>query len=190
MIIKIQRGITIIFLQAFFLQVSSQSSYTLNPSQKNVDCTNGSAGIEIVGLQTHDTLTIVWSNGQTGVTSINNLSAGNYNVQVVIKHKLDTTINYTISTEKCKVGLSNHFTPNGDNYNDHWQIVNWEHYPHFEVYVFNKWGQQVHHQKENYTPWDGRWNGINALDGTYYYVFYYDGANKHDFEKGDVTILR
>jgi hypothetical protein len=48
----------------------------------------------------------------------------------------------------------------------------------------------VHSQKGTYTPWDGKWNGINVLDGTYYYVFYYDGGNKHDLVKGDVTILR
>ena len=168
----------------------SQGSHTINPSQKNEDCTPGSAGIEIAGLTNSDTLTITWSNGQTNVTSISDIYEGNYNVHVVIKHSLDTTINFKIEKEKCRVGLSNHFTPNGDNYNDHWQITNTEHYPDFELHVFNKWGQQVHHQKGNYTPWDGKWNGINALDGTYYYVFYYKSGHKHDFEKGDVTILR
>jgi gliding motility-associated-like protein len=179
-----------LFLIGLHINNYSQSSYTLTPSQKNEDCTKGAAGIDVQGLQTTDTLTIDWSNGQSAVSSINDLSEGDYNAHVIIKNKLDTTVNYKIEKEKCKVVASNHFTPNGDNYNDVWQLANTQYYPNFELYVFNKWGQQVHSQKGSYTPWDGKWNGINALDGTYYYVFYYDGNNKHDLAKGDVTILR
>lgn len=170
--------------------VFSQTAYTLTPSQKNEDCTKGSAAIDIQGLQSTDTITVAWSNGQSGVFSITDIDAGNYNVHVTIKNKIDTTVNFAVTKEKCKVVASNHFTPNGDSYNDTWQLGNTDRYPNFELYVFNKWGQQVHSQKGNYTPWDGKWNGINVLDGTYYFVFYYDGGNKHDFVKGDVTILR
>ena len=48
----------------------------------------------------------------------------------------------------------------------------------------------MHSQKQNYTPWNGTWNGVNVLDGTYYYVFYYDGSNKDKIIKGDITVLR
>lgn len=182
-----------IFLFIFFslsaLFMSGQN-YTLTSSQTNEKCAKGTAGIIISGVQTNDTLSIAWSNGQTDVTSISGLSAGNYSVHVVIKNKLDTTIHYTIAKEKCDVGIPNHFTPNGDNYNDTWSLTRTENYPNFELYVFNKWGQQVHSQKGSYSPWDGKWNGINVLDATYYYVFYYDGGNKNDLIKGDVTILR
>jgi gliding motility-associated-like protein len=167
-----------------------QSSYTLSSEYKNEECNKGSAGIKLEGLQTNDTLLITWSNNQTNVYSINELSAGNYSVNIEIKNKLDTTITFKIQKEKCKVAIPNHFTPNDDNYNDLWRIALTEFYPNFELYVFNKWGQQVHSQKGSYTPWDGKWNGINVLDGTYYYVFYYDGGNKNDLIKGDVTILR
>lgn len=172
------------------LKITAQNSYTFSAQTQNANCAKGSAGISIGGLQSSDTLTILWSNGQSGVFSINSLEPGSYNVHINIKNKIDTTFNYTIEQEKCEVGLDNHFTPNGDAYNDLWQVTNTQNYPKFELYVFNKWGQQVHSQKGSYTPWDGNWNGINALDGTYYYVFYYDGGNKNDFIKGDVTILR
>ena len=48
----------------------------------------------------------------------------------------------------------------------------------------------MHSQKGTYTPWDGKWNGIHVPDGTYYYVFYYDGGHKNKHVKGDVTVLR
>jgi gliding motility-associated-like protein len=175
---------------------SAQQSYTINSSQNNEKCSKGAAGVQVKGLQSGDALSINWSHGPSGVNSVNNLNEGEYSAHITVLglgdtiNKIDTTIVFKIEKEKCEVSISNHFTPNGDNYNDLWQIGNWNYYPKFELYVFNKWGQQVHSQRGDYTPWDGRWAGINVPDGTYYYVFYYDGGNKKDLLKGDVTILR
>jgi gliding motility-associated-like protein len=188
--IKIFKFFTLLIIFGFTFTCYSQGSYTLSPSETNEGCNKGSAGIQITGLQTNDTLTVIWSTGQTGVFSIGNLNAGNYSVHVTIKGKLDSTINITVGKEDCLVYISKSFTPNSDNYNDFWQISNTEYYPNFELFVFNKWGQQVHSERGTYTPWDGKWNGINAPDGTYYYVFYYDGGNKNKLLKGDVTVLR
>ncbi len=182
-------SILIIF---FSLTISCypQGDYTLSMSQKNEDCTKGAAGIQIAGLQINDTLTIIWSNGQSNVFSLSDLNAGEYSVHVTIKNKLDSTIKIKVGKEPCLVLISNQFTPNGDDYNDFWQISNTQFYPNLELFVFNSWGQQVHSQKNSFTPWDGKWNGIHVPDGTYYYVFYYDGGNKNKLEKGDITILR
>jgi gliding motility-associated-like protein len=171
------------------LFICQKSYYFFTLSKADVQCGKGSAGIQIDTLKTTDTLQITWSNGQTDVYTINNLEEGNYSVHVIIKNKKDTTLNFKIEKQVCPVLISNHFTPNGDNYNDTWQIANISNYPKFELFVFNKWGQQIHSQKGNYTPWDGNWNGIKVPDGTYYYVFYYE-SGKNDILKGDVTILR
>ena len=177
----------LLFLSKVFLCQTSNYVFTL--SKTNEICTKGAAGIQIDTLKTNDTLSIAWSNGQTNISSITNLEEGNYYVHVIIKHKKDTTINFKIEKEPCPVAFSNHFTPNGDNYNDTWKVSNITNYPKFELYVFNKWGQQIHSQKGNYIPWDGNWNGIKVPDGTYYYVFYYE-SGKNDVLKGDVTVLR
>jgi len=171
------------------LIISQTSNYIFTLSQTNVTCSKGAAGIQIDTLKTNDTLLITWSTGQTDLQSISNLDEGNYSVHIIIKNKKDTTLNFKIEKEPCPVIISSHFTPNGDNYNDTWQIANIINYPKFELFVFNKWGQQIHSQKNTYTPWDGNWNGIKVPDGTYYYVFYYE-AGKNDIIKGDVTILR
>ncbi len=167
----------------------SQSGHTITAGASNEECTKGAAAVNIEGLLPGDALTITWSTGQTGVFSIDNLEAGSYYVYVKL-NSTDTTINLKVTKEPCKVTVFNHFTPNDDGYNDHWQIGNWEFYPKFELFVFNKWGQQVHKQKGTYTPWDGTWNGIHVPDGTYYYVFYYEGSHKNHLVKGDVAILR
>lgn len=186
-----------LLLTGFVLAVSSmngQNTFTVNSSKNNEKCGKGAAGVEVKGLASGDALTIQWSTGVSNVFSIGDLSEGEYSAHVQVDadtiKKLDTLIVFNIEKEKCVVSISNHFTPNDDSYNDKWQIANWNFYPKFELYVFNKWGQQIHSQKGEYTPWDGKWAGIDVPDGTYYYVFYYDGANKSDLLKGDVTILR
>lgn len=173
----------------FFSELLVSQNYNFTLSKVNENCEKGTAYIQVDTLKTTDTLVINWSTGQTGLNSINNLVEGDYFVTVSIKHKKDTTLFFKIEKEVCKVIINNHFTPNGDNYNDTWQVSNTENYPKFELFVFNKWGQQVHSQKGTYSPWDGKLNGLKVVDGTYYYVFYYE-AGKNDILKGDVTILR
>ncbi len=90
----------------------------------------------------------------------------------------------------CKVSVGSYFTPNGDNYNDHLYVSNWESYPNFELEIYNKWGQKIHSQKAKYVPWDGTWAGTKVPDGTYYFVFFYDASIKSKLLKGDFTILR
>ncbi len=167
-----------------------QSSHSINLFLANENCEKGSAGINIDKLATTDTLFIKWSNGQTGVNSINELLSGNYSVNVIIKHFIDTTIAFKIEKEECTVIISNHFTPNSDNYNDYLQIANVINFPKFELLIFNKWGQKVHQQQENYSPWDGNWNGNAVPDETYYYVFYFNSENKNKFLKGHITLIR
>ncbi len=187
--IKLRRFLLFIVV-VISLKGNSQTAYTLTPSHKNEDCTKGAIGLQVNGIVTSDTVTITWSNGETNVYSISDLPSGDYSVNIKVKNKLDSTIAITIEKEDCKVIISNHFTPNADNYNDYWQIYNTEYYPKFELYLYNKWGQQVHSQKGTYKPWDGAWNGITSPDGTYYYVFYYDGGDKNKLLKGDVTVIR
>jgi gliding motility-associated-like protein len=171
------------------------AQYTVTTQKKDIDCSSGSAGVQVNGLTQNDLIFLTWSTGETNVYSLSDLKEGDYYVRIEIKQKSDSLTKYDstkvvhLDNVGCQVPIPNHFTPNGDNYNDTWNIANTIYYPNFELYVFNKWGQQVHSQKHTYTPWDGRWNGINVPDGTYYYVFYYDGG-KGKNEKGDVTILR
>lgn len=179
----------ILILIFYFSFVDSQTApFNVQLSTLNQNCELGAASIQINGGRNPHY--IKWSNGKLMVQSIKDLEAGDYSVVVTDSTVKDTTINFTITKEECKVYISNHFTPNGDNYNDTWGIYNWQYYPEFELYVFNKWGQQVHSQKKTYIPWNGEWLGITAADGTYYYVFYFNGNDKNKFLKGDVSILR
>lgn len=181
-------SIYILSLLFYFTGVLAQSPFTVQLSKTNQTCQKGAAGVQVSGGKLP--YSINWSTGASNVSSISDLDAGDYSVTVKDSTSKDTVISFQIEKEVCPVIPSNHFTPNGDNYNDTWQIGNVNYYPDFELFVFNKWGQQVHHQKEKYIPWDGTWLGVTTADGTYYYVFYYKASDKGNFVKGDVSILR
>lgn len=157
-------------------------------SQTHYQCVKGTAGIQIAGGSAPVGWT--WSTGASNVSSISDLDVGDYYVHVRDASQKDTTIYFKIEKFDCPVVIENHFTPNGDNYNDTWTILLTEYQPRMKLYVYNKWGQQVHMQSGTYVPWDGKQGGVAVPDGTYYYIFYFEGNDESHYLKGDVTILR
>jgi gliding motility-associated-like protein len=63
-------------------------------------------------------------------------------------------------------------SPNGDNINDTWEILNLEKFPGLRVRVFNRWGQEVFASDNYDNTWDARApNGELLPIGAYYYIF-------------------
>jgi gliding motility-associated-like protein len=160
-------------------------------------CEKGAVSLNFSGVASGDSVAVSWTGtGETGAF-LNDLIAGDYSVNVKVwkteqkkKLTLDTTISFRIEKELCPLNISKYFSPNDDNYNDRLTIGNIENYPNFELIIYNKWGQRVHHQQKNYIPWDGKWLGSDLPDGTYYFVLFYDKSKSDNILKGDVTILR
>jgi gliding motility-associated-like protein len=177
---------TFLFIFSFSFTKSQGLSFQL--SRTPYECHKGSAGIQVFAGRAPITWT--WSTGASNVYSISDLEVGNYYITIRDSVSKDSTIYFTIDKTECKVTPQNHFTPNGDNYNDTWQIYQIASHPRMKLYVFNKWGQQVHMQSGTYKPWDGKQGGVDVPDGTYYYIFYYEGNDDSNYIKGDVTILR
>lgn len=180
-----------------FSTLVAQPHYEFTLSKSLDFCVKGTARIEIKGIAQEDSLFISWSNGQKDTKEIFDLNAGDYFVNVRIHRRVDTlrftkdtTLYFTIEKEFCGVSVDKYFSPNDDQYHDKMTISNVQFYPNFELDVFNKWGQRVHHQTNTYEPWDGKWNNIDLPDGTYYFIFFYDASDKSKLLKGDVTILR
>ena len=81
-------------------------------------------------------------------------------------------------------------TPNGDQMNDVWEILDIENYPTAVVKVFNRWGEIVFESKggDAYIAWDGMFESEELPVGTYYYVI--DLNNGEDAQTGPITIVR
>lgn len=131
----------------------------------------------------------LWSNGSI-TNSVEELQPGDYSVKVTADNGKDTTIFFKIEELICEPTPETHFTPNFDGYNDTWDISRINYFPEFDLFIYNRWGQQVHRQTSKYFPWDGTSLGLPLPDATYYYILYLDRADKKNFVKGAVSIIR
>ncbi|MBA4239370.1 MAG: hypothetical protein C0448_01500 [Sphingobacteriaceae bacterium] len=169
-----------------FVSIQAQN-LSVSFSKNEQACVLGEASIQIIsGAQP---IQILWSNGSTS-NKIEQLEDGNYSVTITDDLNQDTTINFTINVITCEPVVETHFTPNGDEFNDTWNISRVEYFPNFELFVYNRWGQLVHSQASEFIPWDGRSLTIPTPDATYYYILFLDRSNKKEFMKGDVSIVR
>lgn len=86
--------------------------------------------------------------------------------------------------------IPNLITPNGDGYNDYWEISNIQNYPDCELYVFNAYGQEVYSSAPYNNDWYGTFNGSNLPDGTYFYVLRLNDPNIADDPiQGVLTVI-
>jgi gliding motility-associated-like protein len=83
--------------------------------------------------------------------------------------------------------IMNLFTPNGDGYNDYWEIADIESYGRCEVRVFNRWGKLVFSSSNYENDWNGTCDGVALPSAAYYYIINTENAGTIT---GSVNIVR
>ncbi|MEM8908890.1 MAG: gliding motility-associated C-terminal domain-containing protein, partial [Bacteroidota bacterium] len=68
------------------------------------------------------------------------------------------------------INVMNGFSPNGDNRNDFFVIQGLEAFPDNVLRVYNRWGNLIYRMDGYDNSWNGRWEGKDLPDGTYFYV--------------------
>ncbi|MEY4903404.1 MAG: hypothetical protein RLZZ292_1219 [Bacteroidota bacterium] len=63
------------------------------------------------------------------------------------------------------------FSPNGDGVNELFVIEGLENLSENELWVYNRWGNQVFHKKNYDNTWGGKWEGNDVPDGVYFIIF-------------------
>lgn len=96
----------------------------------------------------------------------------------------------TITIKKGCDSFYNAFSPNGDGFNDHWNIPVVDKYPENEVTIFNRWGDDIMYI-QNYSNIDRYWDGTNydgtrVQPGTYYFTVTAEGLEL----KGWVQVVK
>ncbi|MEO8150846.1 MAG: gliding motility-associated C-terminal domain-containing protein [Bacteroidia bacterium] len=90
-----------------------------------------------------------------------------------------------------QVFIPNAFTPNDDAVNETWKpiIVFVRDY---SLLVFNRWGQKVFESTDETASWNGKLQGKDCVQGTYFYVLKFTGYDTPDeYRKtGVVTLVR
>ena len=78
-----------------------------------------------------------------------------------------------LKTSTLVIDFPNYFTPNGDNYNDYWNIYGIQNQPSAKIYIFDRYGKLITQLNPLGQGWDGNYNG-NPLPATdYWFVLEY-----------------
>jgi gliding motility-associated-like protein len=128
-----------------------------------------------------------WITGDT-LSMLSSLTSGQYFITVLDFNGCQKTVGLVVSeSTKLCMGIPDAFSPNADGINDTWQIEYIEMYPGANVYVFNRWGQQVYRGISGSEFWDGKFNDKFVPPGAYQYVI--DLRNGMDPFTGVVVVV-
>ena len=182
--------------------------YALEEDLVYPDCEYAENGSIIVTVEGGTgNYTYYWPDIEGNNTSraVDNLKSDSYQLIVSDNNNctVDTTFNLESQYESC-LDIPSAFTPNGDDFNEQWIILNFadpevpvsERYPNMVIEVFDRIGRKVWVSEEGYTRdvnsgWDGRDKQTGKLlpvDSYYYFVHLNNESGK--ILQGIVTIIR
>ncbi len=89
------------------------------------------------------------------------------------------------------INIPNVFSPNGDNNNDSWYIMN-SGLKDFQVEVYDRWGLKIWEAEAATIKWDGRTTaGVECTDGTYFFILKATSQTGKDYStKGFINLMR
>jgi gliding motility-associated-like protein len=89
---------------------------------------------------------------------------------VCVPNRCDTAVARIFIVCSDSLKAYNGFSPNGDQFNQVFVIEGIERYPNHTLCIFNRWGERVMFSAGYQNDWDGKWNGQDLPDGTYFYL--------------------
>jgi gliding motility-associated-like protein len=175
-----------------YISVKNNQSNTI--TMLSNDTTNGNlVNVQVITGPTNGTYTL---NSVTHtITYIpNERFVGNDKIQYVICNPVacDTAWIYLAVVDNYPCQLSTGFSPNGDGINDFYKVECAEKYTDSKLTIFNRWGNIVYDRKgntSNSNSWDGKYNGVDLPDGTYYYIFIVAESDKNP-KTGFIELIR
>ena len=103
-------------------------------------------------------------------------------------------VQYIVINTGCEIVVPTAFTPNGDQMNDSWEIVDLDDvYPNNKVFIYNRWGNLLFESEQgdySSNQWDGKYGGELLPVGSYYYIIMTEGDNSGEILKGTVSIIK
>jgi len=137
----------------------------------------------------------LWETGDS-VCSITVYEGDEYLVDMTDSYGCVTrdTVFVDLSESSLSVWVPNVFTPNNDGMNDEFSPVGLG-IDNYEIWIYNRWGDQIFTTAEFKHPWDGTLGGASKVvpEGVYIYKVTYSqecSDNKPVTKVGHVTVLR
>ena len=97
-----------------------------------------------------------------------NVNPGNHIVMVT-----DSNGCSNLSTTISVIGYPTYFTPNGDGFNDFWNIIGLESQPSSKIYIFDRYGKFIKQISSKSLGWDGTFNGALLPASDYWFTIEY-----------------
>jgi len=139
------------------------------------------------GASTFDTY--LWSTGET-TPSILITQTGTYSITVT-QSGCETADTIVVIPGDCGVYIPSAFTPNNDNLNDNFGVVENTTLQYYSMQIFSKWGQLIFTSNDVTKKWDGTFKGKNMPNGSYVWILNYTNIRGRKFyEQGTVMLLR
>ena len=124
-------------------------------------------------------------------------NSGEYYVQLQVNSAACQAVDsIKVNVRESLLEVPNVFTPNGDGINDEFRVA-YRSLATFRMIIYNRWGRKIYDSTDPSKGWDGKINGRDAADGTYYYLIEATGADNNSKGKpikyklaGDINLLR
>lgn len=98
---------------------------------------------------------------------------------------------YTIQVTESQLDIPNVITPDSPSGANRVFKVKYKSLVSFEMWVYNRWGNQLFHTKDPAEGWDGTYRGKTVPTGAYYYLVRAQGTDGIRYNrKGDINVLR
>jgi gliding motility-associated-like protein len=111
-----------------------------------------------------------------------NVLPGDYTVYIVDKKGCDT-----VKTEITVITYPTFFTPNGDGFNDTWNIKNIDIYPNCSLEIYDRYGKLLKNLSANDSGWNGKISNENLPADDYWFILTL--SNKKEI-KGHFSLKR
>ncbi len=132
----------------------------------------------------------LWQDGSTQ-PDYTVTQAGNYSVHLSnVCGSADASLAVKYDNCNCNFYVPNAFTPNHDGINDVFRARYSCLFDHFDMKIFNRWGQLVFHSANAGNGWDGTLNGLPQVEGGYIWMIsYHDQLTNRNLQKKGTLIL-
>lgn len=134
----------------------------------------------------------IWSNGATQPAITVN-TTGNYSLTVTNAQGCKGSATVAVTEEPvAPFAIPSAFSPNADGVNDRFMIITPpDNISALQLFVFNRWGQQVFYSNALNQPWNGTFEGADCEMGVY---VYYGSVTLKNGQvapfQGNVTLIR
>ena len=82
------------------------------------------------------------------------------------------------------------FTPNGDGYNDTWNIFSLSDQTNAKIYIFDRYGKLIKQISPSGSGWDGRFNGTELPSTDYWFTVEYQENEQQKTFKAHFSLIR